>query len=133
MQKAVEIFLQLPDVLDMIDLNDYAGVFNFAYDRRLDNSAVRNLKNILEDALDIDLDKMLQDLFLAKFIEKGLPKKSSYFWDEEGDMLKIQTWLTNGALWNNTFGLHVPEALNVLIEAGYNIDTDPEYGWILYE
>lgn len=133
MQKSVEIFLRLPEVLDMIDLNDYAGVFNFAYDKRLNNSAVRNLKNILEDGLEIDLDKILQDLFLAKFIQKSMPSKPSYFWNEDGNILKIQAWLTNSNEWNNIFGLYIAEALNVLIEAGYNIDTDPEYGWILYE
>ena len=30
------------------------------------------------------------------------------------------------------FGFNIPEALDILLEAGYQIDTDPEYGWVLY-
>ena len=130
MTKRVEIYLRYPRTLEMLDLGAFKELFLDAYNV-FENRDMRSLKNTLEAALEIDLTEILTECFLELFKQKGLPPKTSGYWKDE-DTVKIQGYLQSTYFFNNLFGFNLPEALNILIEADYNIDTDPEYGWVLY-
>ena len=130
MTRRVEIYLGYPRTIEMLDLGAFKELFLDAYNI-FENRDMRSLKNTLEEALEIDLNDTLTECFLEKFKELGLPPKTSGYWRDE-DTVKIQSYLQSTYYFTNLFGLNIPEILDILIEAGYEIDTDPEYGWILY-
>lgn len=130
MTKRVEIYLRYPRTIEMLDLGAFKELFLDAYNI-FENRDMRSLKNTLEEALEIDLTDVLTECFIEKFKEIGLPTRTSGYWKDE-DTVKIQGYLQSTYYFLNLFGFNLPEALNILIEAEYNIDTDPEYGWVLY-
>lgn len=130
MTKKVEIYLGYPRTLEMLDLGAFKELFLDAYNI-FENRDMRSLKNTLEEALDIDLSDVLKYAFLEKFSEQSSPKKDSGYWIDK-ERLKLQSYLQSTYYFPNLFGLNIPEVMDILLEAGYEVDTDPEYGWILY-
>lgn len=130
MTKKVEIYLSHKHALELLDAGDLKELFFDAY-ALFDNRDMRSLKSTLEEALEIDLTSMLEECFLKKFKEIGIPSRTSGYWKDE-DIVSLQGYLQSTYYFPNLFGIYFPEAINLLIEAGYNVDTDPQYGWVLY-
>ena len=130
MTKRVEIYLRYPKQIELVDQGAFKELFLDAYNI-FDNRDMRSMKNVLEEALEIDLTDVLRYAFLEKFVEVDMPSKSSGYW-ADAEKLKLQSYLQYSYHFPNLFGFNIPESMDILLEAGYYVDTDPEYGWVLY-
>ena len=130
MTRKVEIYLSHNPAIELLDAGDFKELFFDAYPL-FDNRDMRSLKTTLEEALEIDLTDITTACFLKKFKEIGIPSRTSGYWRDEYT-ISLQGYLQSTYYFPNLFGIYFTEAVNILIEAGYNIDTDPEYGWVLY-
>lgn len=117
----------------LIDEEDWATLFEVMHEESLlSNRYVQEIVTILQDGLDINLKREQEQAFVAKMkamLAAGYPLNRSYINVYNG--IRLRSWLTSRE-WTNLYGMSLDDAINALIEAGYNIEETPDMGTLMW-
>lgn len=117
-----------------INNEEWRELFHALHDiAMVNNRYVTELKEIIEDGLGIDISQGQHTAFLEKMksvLAAGFPNNPLYKTLYKG--IRLRPWLQSRE-WTNIYGLSLDDAINILIEADYNIEETPDMGTILWE